>query len=188
MSFQDETETEDIAHHEPPTTPAPTTPGRTTPGPVPSKSTPKSRLRDTRKGKLSADQELMDLACKRLREPDNVHLALAKTWADELSKMSPNQQLFAKKGINDILFEGQMGTLRRDSVKINQMQQFISRPGTPYNSASGSSYNDNRPDTPYSTVSEPSYSRFSEISNPTPLQAPDESSSALAHYFCSFEP
>ncbi|RUM45878.1 MAG: hypothetical protein DSY80_02860 [Desulfocapsa sp.] len=130
----------------------------------------------------------MDLACKRLREPDNVHLALAKTWAHELSKMSPIQQLFAKKAINDILFEGQMGTLRRDSVQINQMQQFISRPGTPYSSASGSSYNDNRPDTPYSTVSEPSYSRLSVISNPTPFQAPDESSNALAHYFSSFEP
>lgn len=65
-------------------------------------------------------EELLKLACERLRKgPEDVNLSQAKTWAAELSKMTPDQQLFAKKAMNDIFFEGQMGTLKRNLVQIN---------------------------------------------------------------------
>ncbi|XP_035790111.1 uncharacterized protein LOC118465747 [Anopheles albimanus] len=52
------------------------------------------------------------------QQPDDCD-KIVSVWADELRKMDPQQQLFAKKAINDILFEGQMGTLHRNSVEIN---------------------------------------------------------------------
>jgi hypothetical protein len=62
---------------------------------------------------------LISLARQRLQQPQSEFGKIASAWAVELQKMELQQQLFAKKAINDILFEGQMGTLRRGSVQIN---------------------------------------------------------------------
>ncbi|MCL4145992.1 UNVERIFIED_CONTAM: hypothetical protein GTU68_055907 [Idotea baltica] len=71
-------------------------------------------------------EEFVKLAFKCLQQPQGDSDILAAAWAVELLKMDPQQQLFAKKAINDILFEGQMGTLHRHSVEIN-----VSRVSTP---------------------------------------------------------
>lgn len=62
-------------------------------------------------------------------EPGSEELQIVKTWANELLKMNKSQQIFAKKGIADILFEGQLGTLNHDFIQINTIS---SRVGIPY--------------------------------------------------------
>lgn len=50
---------------------------------------------------------------------------IARVWANELAKAAPDQQMYAKKAINDILFEAQMGTLSRHSVMINDSPEIV---------------------------------------------------------------
>ncbi|KAK9719662.1 hypothetical protein QE152_g22552 [Popillia japonica] len=86
--------------------------------------------------------ELISLARQHLEESLTGYEKNASAWAVELQKMSPQQQLFAKKAINDILFESQIGTLHRHIVQINS-----SRASTPYNSMQPSPiYYDSRHD------------------------------------------
>ncbi|KAF5277911.1 hypothetical protein FQA39_LY06063 [Lamprigera yunnana] len=73
-------------------------------------------------------KETRTLAHKHLLEPLIDFDKIGSAWAVELEKMMSQQQMFAKKAIDDILFEGQMGTLRRDSVQINS----FSCTSTPY--------------------------------------------------------
>ncbi|XP_064107222.1 uncharacterized protein LOC135216112 isoform X1 [Macrobrachium nipponense] len=77
-----------------------------------SKPRPRTKIRNE-------SEELISLACKRLRGDRDDLDKLALAWASELRRMSPTQQIFAKKAINDVLIEGQLGTLHRHSVSIN---------------------------------------------------------------------
>ncbi|GFR58484.1 hypothetical protein ElyMa_005361600 [Elysia marginata] len=76
------------------------------------------------------------MAKAKLSEPDDRHSARAKAWAYELSQMDAQQELFATKAINDVLFEARCVKLHRDSVKINeatiQSTPSTSRCSTPY--------------------------------------------------------
>lgn len=43
----------------------------------------------------------------------------AQAWAADLRKMDSTQRIYAKKAIAEILMEGQLGQLHRNSVRIN---------------------------------------------------------------------
>ncbi|KAK4875387.1 hypothetical protein RN001_011809 [Aquatica leii] len=74
-----------------------------------------------KKLKKKREDELLELAAKRLRDKPDECENWALSCAADLKKMEPMQQLFAKNAIAGILMEGQFGLLHRNSVKINEL-------------------------------------------------------------------
>lgn len=70
---------------------------------------------------------LLDIAAQNLLIPQDDQAKMGEVYAAKLRKMTPEQQLYADRFINDILFEGQLGNLHRDSIILRR-----SRASTPY--------------------------------------------------------
>jgi hypothetical protein len=62
-------------------------------------------------------------------EGEDEYVAMAKVWGNKLKYMAPIQRKLAEKAINDTLFEGDMGNLKRGSVQINCHQDLGLSPG-----------------------------------------------------------
>ena len=72
-----------------------------------------------RKMKYKSD-DLLNIACHYPQKDDSSDLNIAQVWASKVTKLPRDQKLRAEKYINIILFEAEMGTLTRNSVKINE--------------------------------------------------------------------
>ncbi|XP_063549220.1 uncharacterized protein LOC134756321 [Cydia strobilella] len=82
------------------------------------KSTPKLIYRTTAPNQ-SQSQQTSVLQTSIVHDDDEFDL-WGKVMATELRKLNARQQIFAKKAITDVLLEGQLGLLKRNSVQINK--------------------------------------------------------------------
>lgn len=90
-----------------------------------------------KKGPVTRQNELLEKACNYLSQSSQQPVSptvsfsnidpTALYWTMKLNKLNSTQRLLAEKAINEILFEAELGTLNRDSVKINTGSSVFNR-------------------------------------------------------------
>ncbi|XP_067627004.1 uncharacterized protein [Eurosta solidaginis] len=85
----------------------------------------KRTLEKAAKRKPDAAETLVEIASKRVGPKEKSYSeAITYLWAVKLDRMTPQQRILCEKFVADILFEGQMGTLHRNSLQINAGEPF----------------------------------------------------------------
>ncbi|XP_036335132.1 uncharacterized protein LOC118745669 [Rhagoletis pomonella] len=107
---------------------------------VESQRTRKRKKSDNNSEFLEKAIQHLDQAKNSNRERDDADV-FAESWAILFRKLSAEQQIYAKRGIEEILVHGQLGNLHMNSVQITVSQRnprtyTISRASTPCSSSS----------------------------------------------------
>lgn len=85
--------------------------------------TPKPKRR---KQTDTSSEEMFKMALRELNKEDNEYVIMAKAYAIKLKKMAEQQRLYADRLIHEILLQGQLNRLSRDSTV--SVQGELSRP------------------------------------------------------------
>ncbi|XP_055614280.1 uncharacterized protein LOC129760649 [Uranotaenia lowii] len=108
----------------------------------PKRRRPMIKMSSLRNGQLKRTKPVPKACSKPLDEPLGDPLGeplndrasdaqiIAQGWGVEYRKLSATQQLYAKKFIDDILFEGRLGNLHRHSITVNDPLQSLGVPNT----------------------------------------------------------
>lgn len=99
--------------------------------------TPSSKKRN-----VTAEDNLLKIACQKLTDGDDATSVLAKGWATQYEELSKAQKIFARTIFSDVLFHGCLDKLTEKTVEdihrvlqgvlVQRNTPYLSRTSTPY--------------------------------------------------------
>ncbi|XP_047528783.1 uncharacterized protein LOC125065293 [Vanessa atalanta] len=87
---------------------------------IPETTSSRVKKRTSRGQLLDVPSPSLPKLCNESCQPKKISNHIVLEWADILEKLDPLQRLYAKKAINDVLFEAELGNLHKNSIKINE--------------------------------------------------------------------